>query len=292
MKYAEKTERTPVKNETLYVETAEDVTYVKETAPVKQGKLVMGFRLGMKDRNDDYAAKRIMSDVFGGNPNSKLFKVVREEMSLCYYCSSRMLRAKGIMLVQSGIESFNEEKAKTAILDQLEEIKKGNFTEEDLIPDIVEKRIDINYGYYQWEAPNINGKTFASRVSSPLIFDPEGLKNPLSQKEIFVPEIPNIDTGVIRQLIGNFGGYANKEYYDDTNIIMLGDSTLENLKRGIKDEIIIEIENKYNKSNSKIFNIQFTCESDFINWVERRMGIYPDESTIALLEKYQKSPKM
>ena len=130
--YAEGIERKPEKQETLYVENAEDVTYVKETAPVKQGKLVMGFRMGMKDRNDDYAAKRIMSDVFGGNPNSKLFKVVREEMSLCYYCSSRMIRAKGIMIVQSGIESFNEEKAKNAILDQLEEIKKGNFTEEDL----------------------------------------------------------------------------------------------------------------------------------------------------------------
>ncbi len=132
LEYANGLERAPVKNETLYVESAEDVTYVKETAPVKQGKLVMGFRLGMKDRNDDYAAKRIMSAVFGGSTNSKLFKVVREEMSLCYYCSSRMIRAKGIMLVESGIESFNEEKAKNAILDQLEEIKKGNFTEEDL----------------------------------------------------------------------------------------------------------------------------------------------------------------
>ena len=132
IEYATGFERKPEKQETLYVENAEDVTYVKETAPVKQGKLVMGFRMGMKDRNDDYAAKRIMSDVFGGNTNSKLFKVVREEMSLCYYCSSRMIRAKGIMLVQSGIESYNEEKAKNAILDQLEEIRKGNFTEEDL----------------------------------------------------------------------------------------------------------------------------------------------------------------
>ena len=86
----------------------------------------------------------------------------------------------------------------------------GNFTEKDLISDVIEKHIDIDYGYYQWEAPNINGKTFASRVSSPLIFDFEGLTNPLSQKEIFVPEIPKIDTGIIRQLIGNFGGYANK----------------------------------------------------------------------------------
>lgn len=130
--YEQSIKRDVLLSETVFVEEAEDVTYVKETAPVKQGKLVMGFRLGMKDRNDNYAARRIMSDVFGGNPNSKLFKVVREEMSLCYYCSARMLRAKGIMLVQSGIESFNEEKAKNAILDQLEEIKKGNFTEEDL----------------------------------------------------------------------------------------------------------------------------------------------------------------
>ncbi|MBR2875839.1 MAG: insulinase family protein [Clostridia bacterium] len=130
--YVSRIERNISLSDTLYVEKAEDVTYVKETAPVKQGKLVMGFRMGMKNRDDNYAARRIMTDVFGGNPNSKLFKVVREEMSLCYYCSARMVRAKGIMLVQSGIESFNEEKAKEAILNQLEEIKKGNFTEDDL----------------------------------------------------------------------------------------------------------------------------------------------------------------
>jgi len=132
MEYANGIDRTPVKNETLYVEKAEDVTYVKEKAPVKQGKLVMGFRVGMNDHNDNYGARRIMSVIFGGHPGSKLFKVVREELSLCYYCSARVYRAKGIMLVQSGIESFNEEKAKSAILEQLEEIKKGNFTEEDL----------------------------------------------------------------------------------------------------------------------------------------------------------------
>lgn len=165
----------------------------------------------------------------------------------------------------------------------------GNFTEEDLIPDVIEKHIELDYGYYQWEAPNINGKTFASRVSSPLIFDSAGLTNPLSQKEIFVPEISNVDTGLIRQLIGNFGGYANKEYYDDTNIIMLSDATLENLKQGIKDAVITKIEDKYNKSSSKIFNIQFTCESDFINWVKKRMNVFPDESTIVLLEQYEKS---
>ncbi len=118
--------------ETLFVEKAEDVQYVKEQEKVKQGKLVMGFRLGMTDADDNYAARRVMVDLFGGSPHSKLFTVVREKMSLCYYCSARMIRAKGIMFVQSGIESFNEEKAKTAILQQLDDIKNGDFSQGDI----------------------------------------------------------------------------------------------------------------------------------------------------------------
>ena len=124
--------RSVVENHTLFVERAEDVQYVKEQEPVKQGKLVMGFRLGMKNSDDNYASRRVMVDLFGGSPHSKLFTVVREKMSLCYYCSARMIRAKGIMLVQSGIESFNEEKAKQAILQQLEDVKNGSFTQDDI----------------------------------------------------------------------------------------------------------------------------------------------------------------
>lgn len=118
---------------TLYVPAATKEKYEKEQENVKQGKLVMGFRLGMTEADDCYAARRIMVDLFGGSPHSKLFTVVREKMSLCYYCSARMIRQKGVMFVQSGIESYNEEKAKTAILQQLEEIKNGNFTDEDLL---------------------------------------------------------------------------------------------------------------------------------------------------------------
>ena len=119
-------------NDTLFVEECEDEKYVKEQEAVKQGKLVMGFRLGMKSEEDNYAARRVMVDLFGGSPHSKLFTVVREKMSLCYYCSAMMFRQKGVMLVQSGIESYNEEKAKNAILAQLEDIKNGNFSDEDI----------------------------------------------------------------------------------------------------------------------------------------------------------------
>ncbi len=131
-KYIGSVKRDLVTTETVFVEKAEDVTYEKESEPVKQGKLVMGFRLGMRDADDNYAARRIMVDLFGGSPHSKLFTIVREKMSLCYYCSARMIRQKGIMFVQSGIESYNEEKATEAILQQLEDIKNGNFTDDEV----------------------------------------------------------------------------------------------------------------------------------------------------------------
>ena len=125
-------ERNVIESETLFVEEAEDVEYKKETEPVKQGKLVMGFRMGMTSPDDNYGARRVMTDLFGGSPNSKLFTVVREKMSLCYYCSASMVRQKGVMFVQSGIEGYNEEKTKKAVLDQLDAVKRGDFSDDDL----------------------------------------------------------------------------------------------------------------------------------------------------------------
>lgn len=130
--YTEKLNRNLITNKSLFKKEASEVKYVKEQEAVKQGKLVMGFRMGMTDGNDNYFARRVMTDLFGGSPHSKLFTVVREKMSLCYYCASRLYRAKGVMFVQSGIESDNEEKAKKAILAQLEDIRNGKFTAEEL----------------------------------------------------------------------------------------------------------------------------------------------------------------
>ena len=179
--------------------------------------------------------------------------------------------------------------AKMITEDKLYDYLCGIFTEDDYVPDIVEKRLDIDISYYNWSAPTINGKTFVSRVSSPLKYDKNGKDNPISQKEIFVPNISGKNMETFFQMIGNLGGYANKEYYDDTNMIMLSDETLTKLEQGIKDEVILDIEKRYNSSNTKIFNIQFTSESDFINWVKQRMLVFPDESTITLLQKYESS---
>lgn len=120
------------KIETEFEPVAKESKKVDEKLAVKQGKLVMGFRAGTENAEDNFFTTRVMVDMFGGGPYSKLFTNVREKMSLCYYCSARFTRDKGIILVQSGIEDENEKKATDAILNELENMKKGNFTDEEI----------------------------------------------------------------------------------------------------------------------------------------------------------------
>lgn len=104
-----------------------EIKEVKEKMEVKQGKLVMGFRVNITPDSQLAPAMRSFADVFGGGPYSKLFANVREKMSLCYYCSARYVRQKSFIVVQSGCEEENMDKAVSEILNQIEEIKKGNF---------------------------------------------------------------------------------------------------------------------------------------------------------------------
>ena len=143
--------------------------------------------------------------------------------------------------------------------------------------------------YYYWTPPvysdeeDEDDEGTGVRCSSPLVYS-DG--NPIYGMEIYVPNRPNKDMRVLRQIIGNFGGYANTEYFNETNVVMLSEETLRLLEQGIKDDVITNIEKQYNESSTKIFNIQFTSETDFICWVKKRLEKYPDESTKGLMDEY------
>ena len=99
---------------------------------VLQSKLVLGFASSKKYNSKLDDVIMIMTAILGGTPMSKLFVNVREKLSLCYYCSARYDLSKGLIWIESGVENKNVERAKTAILEQFEEIKNGNFSDEDL----------------------------------------------------------------------------------------------------------------------------------------------------------------
>ncbi len=118
--------------ETQIIKAAQKVKEKYDNMDIAQSKLVMGFRTHAALQDDEVMPVRVAVALFGATPQSKLFLNVREKLSLCYYCSAKYDRNKGIMLVQSGVEKKNLEKAKDEILNQLNEIKNGNFTDAEL----------------------------------------------------------------------------------------------------------------------------------------------------------------
>ena len=102
---------------------------VTDRMDVSQGKLCMGFSSTVAGNDDQTLPLLVMTDIFGGGPYSRLFANVREKMSLCYYCSASSVRSKGLITVESGVEFGNADKAEKEILNQLEIVKKGEFSE-------------------------------------------------------------------------------------------------------------------------------------------------------------------
>jgi predicted Zn-dependent peptidase len=110
----------------------EQTRTVVEQLEVSQGKLHLGFRTHIRYQDEDYFPLLLFNGVYGGFPNSRLFIHVREKESLAYYSVSRLESLKGLMIVMSGIEVSNYEKAKEIILKQWEDIKAGNITDREL----------------------------------------------------------------------------------------------------------------------------------------------------------------
>ena len=109
-----------------FVAHCEQVKDVRESEKIRQGKLVLGFRVDMRPGDPLTPAMRSFCDVFGGGPYSKLFMNVREKMSLCYYCSARFARHNSYIFIQCGCEEENMDKAVAEILHQLEIIQSGD----------------------------------------------------------------------------------------------------------------------------------------------------------------------
>ena len=100
---------------------------------VTQGKLAMGFRTGgIAVGSAEHPALLVCNTLYGGSANSKLFLNVREKMSLCYYASSMLDKIKGLMVVSSGVEFAQFDRAQEAILAQLEAVRRGEFTKDEL----------------------------------------------------------------------------------------------------------------------------------------------------------------
>lgn len=107
------------------------VQRVTDKMEVAQGKLCMGFRTGIDAASEDYTTLMVLNSIYGGGAHSKLFNNVREKLSLCYYASSSIVKNKGLMFVNAGIEFENFDKAYDEIIVQLEAVKNGDISDSE-----------------------------------------------------------------------------------------------------------------------------------------------------------------
>ena len=104
----------------------------EEVLEVAQGKLCMGYVTPIHLRDPRYAAISVCNAIFGAGMTSKLFMQVREKMSLCYDIGSGFHGSKGILTVSAGIEFEKKDTVQQEITHQLQEITRGNVTDEEL----------------------------------------------------------------------------------------------------------------------------------------------------------------
>ena len=118
--------------EVLLSPPADEPRRFTEELDVTQGKLSVGFRVGKSMLTPSYPALMVFNALYGGSVTSKLFLNVRERLSLCYYAGSALDKLKGVMVVSSGVEFHKAEDALREILAQLDAVKRGEISDEEL----------------------------------------------------------------------------------------------------------------------------------------------------------------
>ena len=110
--------------------------YVEEKLDVTQGKLVIGYDVILdeeehKCENLKYIGM-VYNAILGGSANSKLFQNVREKASLAYTVNSGYAYYCGNIFINAGIDIGNFQKTVDIIKKQIENMEKGEFSEQDI----------------------------------------------------------------------------------------------------------------------------------------------------------------
>lgn len=95
----------------------------------EQSILMMTFATEIAQFENGYFDLIIFNLLFGEDASSKLFQIIREKYGYCYDIYSNMDASSGTLIVYMGIDNKNIIKAKELVLQQVEEIKKGNFSQ-------------------------------------------------------------------------------------------------------------------------------------------------------------------
>ena len=115
-------------NEESESSNTQEENIVRENMQISQGKL----NIGLDVLSDNRSAVSVYNAILGGGANSKLFQNVREKASLAYSAGSIYIKPKSKIIIKTGIEHKNYDKALQIIKEQIDDMKNGKFSDEDI----------------------------------------------------------------------------------------------------------------------------------------------------------------
>lgn len=117
--------------EYFYHQANHPFSYHQETKKINQAKFLTAYNLTSVNQNDDQRfVAYLLNELLGGSPQSKLFVNLREAESLAYSINSSYHRFTNCLTIQAGIDGQNFKKTDLLIDEQIEQIRKGDFSEE------------------------------------------------------------------------------------------------------------------------------------------------------------------
>ncbi|MFA5525519.1 MAG: pitrilysin family protein [Acholeplasmataceae bacterium] len=103
-----------------------------ELTDMKQAIIHMGYHFPIYRKDKLYDAALLSETIIGGYPESRLFKVIREEKGLCYDIGSAYDYHKGVLTVTSGVDLNQLDFAITSIRELIDQVIEKGITEQEL----------------------------------------------------------------------------------------------------------------------------------------------------------------
>jgi predicted Zn-dependent peptidase len=103
-----------------------------EILPMQQALLFIGFHTTITRHSMLHTSMQLFERILGSGPDSRLFKIVREEMGLCYMIGAHYDDQNGKLVIQTGVDLGKQNEAYEAIMGIVDTMKQDAVTHEEL----------------------------------------------------------------------------------------------------------------------------------------------------------------
>ncbi|OFI48991.1 hypothetical protein BG261_04835 [Floricoccus tropicus] len=146
------------KSNYFYQQDIKEIQEITDEKDAHQSIIQMAYNLPIQYGDDLYMALQVYNGLLGGFPHSKLFMNVREKESLAYYATSSFDSFSGILRIRAGIEAEDKDKTQALITEQVESMKNGEFSEQEI--EQTKKMLATSYHLAQDSGRNLIEQSF------------------------------------------------------------------------------------------------------------------------------------